>query len=79
MPSQVLAGYLIVLLLSDQAGFSEDVRTFSSMDELYKYCLTLSSSEIVDRIAIWGKDENGQLGELTFVFQSTSVALGRKP
>ena len=73
MPPKVLACNLI-LRQWGQTGLIETSKTFSSLDELYTYCLTAGDAEIVDRIVIQGKNEDGQLCELTFVFQSITVA-----
>ncbi len=78
MLPKVLACNLIVRQWG-QTGLIETARTFSTLDELYAYCLNASDDEIADRIVIQGKNENGQACELTFVFQSITVAPPLKP
>ena len=78
MLPKVLACNLIVRQWG-QTGLIETAKTFASLDELYAYCLTASDDEIADRIVIHGKNENGQVCELTFVFQSITVAPPLKP
>jgi hypothetical protein len=69
----VTQGQLIVQQWDRTTGLSESTVAFTSLDELYSYCLSVSDPQLVDRIIIRGHDEHGQPRVLTFVFQSITV------
>jgi hypothetical protein len=69
----VLQGQLVLQQWDGITGLSESTAEFSSLDELYSYCLSARDPQLVDRIVIRGHDEHGRLRVLTFVFQSITV------
>ena len=74
MPLRVLEGELILRAWDRNAGLRETSASFSSLDELYAYCLSTSEPQLIDRIVIRGQDEQDQPRVLTFVFQSITVS-----
>ena len=72
MPAKVTEG-TIVLRHWDRVGLTETPKVFTSLDELYAYCLSTTDPQVVDRIIIEGRDDLGQPRVLTFVFQSITV------
>ena len=73
MTARVLEGTLVLRQWSRAAGLTETPKSFSSLDELYSYCLAVTDPELVERVVIQGQDEQGQPRILTFVFQSITV------
>lgn len=73
MDPKVLEGKIVLRHWDRKSGLTETHQVFSSLDELYAHCLSATDPHLVDRIVIQGKDENGELRVLTFVFQSITV------
>jgi hypothetical protein len=73
MNPAVLQGQLVLQQWDRVLGLSESTAEFSSLDDLYSYCLSVSDPQLVDRIIIRGHDEHGHMRVLTFVFQSITV------
>lgn len=74
MPPHVIEGELILRAWDRAAGLSETSAKFSSLDELYAYCLSAGKPQLIDRIIIHGHDDLDQPRVLTFVFQSITVS-----
>ena len=66
---------ILVLRQWDRTGLTETQKTFSSLEELYTYCLATVASDpdVVDRIVIQGHDEHGQPRVLSFSFASITA------
>jgi hypothetical protein len=73
-PLQVVEGELILRAWDRTAGISQTSASFSSLDELYAYCLAASEPQLIDRIVIHGHDDLDQPRILTFAFQSITVS-----
>jgi hypothetical protein len=50
----------------------ETERTFTSVEELFAFCVGLRNPNIVDRLSISGEDAGGRTRVLTFALQSAS-------
>ena len=74
MPLRVVEGELILRAWDRIAGLSETSASFSSLDELYAYCLSAGEPQLIDRIIIRGQDTQDHPRVLTFVFQSITVS-----
>ena len=74
MPPGVIAGELVLRAWDRTTGLSETISSFSSLDELYAYCISTEQPQLIDRIVIRGQDEHYQPRVLTFVFQSITVS-----
>lgn len=77
MPAKVTQGQIVLRRWSRTSGLTEKPQTFSTLEELYAYCLGVSDPDLVDRVIIQGQDEQGQPHVLTFVFQSITVSSKR--
>lgn len=51
----------------------ETERAFSSVEELFAFCVSLQNPNIVDRLSISGEDGEGRARVLTFTLQSVSA------
>ena len=51
----------------------ETEQCFSSVEELFAFCVGLQNPNIVDRLSITGEDCEGRARELTFSLQSVSA------
>ena len=51
----------------------ETERAFSSVEELFAFCVSLQNPHIVDRLSISGEDGEGRARVLTFILQSVSA------
>ena len=74
MPLEVVRGELIWRGWDRVTGLRETSSPFSSLDDLYAYCLSIGKPESIDRIIIRGQDEHDRPCVLTFVFQSITVS-----
>ena len=74
MPPGVIAGELILRAWDRTRGLSESSESFTSLDELYAYCLSTGEPQLIDRIIIHGQDAQDHPRVLTFVFQSITVS-----
>ncbi len=73
-PLQVIEGDLILRAWDRTADISQTSARFSSLDELYAYCLAASEPQLIDRIVIHGHDDLDQPRILSFVFQEITVS-----
>ena len=48
----------------------EAERAFSTVEELFAYCVSLENPNLRDRVSIAGDDRDGRPRVLTFTFQS---------
>jgi hypothetical protein len=74
MSAKVIQGHIVLRRWSRTSGLTEKPVTFSSLEELYTFCLSVADPDLVDRVVINGQDENGAPRVLTFVFQSITVS-----
>jgi hypothetical protein len=51
----------------------ETERAFTSVEELFAFCVGLRNPSIVDRLSMSGRDEDGRALVLTFSLQSVSA------
>ncbi len=52
-------------------------RAFSSVEDLFSFCVSLENPNLVDRVSISGEDEQGRARLLTFSFQSITGPAAR--
>ena len=74
MPLRVIEGELILRAWDRTTGLSETSTTFSSLEQLYAFCLSAEQPQLIDRIIIRGEDDLDQPRVLTFVFQSITLS-----
>lgn len=53
-----------------QGGVTETKYRFESLDDLFALVIDAKAPDLIDRVAIFGEDPNGQKRTITFVFQS---------
>jgi len=57
------------------SGLEEHVRRFSSLNELFAFCLSLPHPGDIDHIILDGFDANGRPRQLSFIYSSISESL----
>ena len=69
--SEIISDVTLVLRRWDkEAGLTEHLQVYPTLNSLYTACLTLPNTDLIDRLIIRGRDETGKERVLTFVFQS---------
>jgi hypothetical protein len=74
MPYRVTGGQVIYRQWRDDEGLFETSQFFTSLDDLFTLCLRVEDPKMVDRIIVFGEDEQGSLREVVFSFQSMSFS-----
>ena len=74
MTARILQGKLVLRSWDRATGLTETPQPFSSLDELYTYCLAAGDPHLIDRIVIHGRDQQGYPRVVTFTFQSITVS-----
>jgi hypothetical protein len=72
MPAKVERGTIVFREWAGEGGLSESEGAFTSVDELFAFCLDVGDPRLVDRIILRGHDEHGKSRTVTFAFQSVT-------
>jgi len=73
MPKKITDSTIMLRHWNQRDGLVETPKHFTTLDELYAFCLDASNAELIDRIVITGMDDHGQSRSLTFLFQSATA------
>ena len=76
MPTQIKAkqGLVVFRHWSEGQGLNETARQFTTLDELFAFCLQKDERLLVDRVIIDGIDDENEVRTVTLVFQSVTLA-----